>query len=155
MALGKIKTRDGWADFGPVLSRHLQIPWGLTDRGTGTVYYLTAHSGPPERLALNTTHALPGTVVPKIYPAFDEPFVPGPEGTIIRIFVRDARLGFEEWNTNIHSGMRLLATHPTYWQTIRYEFVLPTGFFFSAVNDPNTTLDNPAFETDPYFGRLF
>lgn len=97
---------------------------------------------------------MPRAVVPRVYAAGDEPFVPLPNGTVIRIFVRDGRLGFEEVNIHIHSGHRLIGTQIADWQGVRYEFILPAGFFFSALNAPGTHLDNPAFETDPYLGRL-
>lgn len=33
-----------YTDLGPSLSRHIMMPFGMTDRGTGIVYYLTAGS---------------------------------------------------------------------------------------------------------------
>lgn len=126
-------------NLGRTISRHAQIPWGVRDRADGTVWYITASTTDgTQRIALNTSPPLPGVTIPRIYPAYSEPFL---EGADVRLFVRSGALGFEAQEPHLYCGARLAAARISDPFTTRYELKAPAGF------DP--TRHALAFETNP------
>lgn len=109
---------QGYLDMGTCLSRFVkEVPWGLTDRDDGTVYYVTASTG-EERVALNTQQPAGGPVVAKVFPAGEEPFL---KDLNVRIFVRGGRLGYEPVTDYIYGGPRWLLLSVADPFTVRYE----------------------------------
>lgn len=140
------RTREGYTDLGTSLSRHLQVPVGLTDRADGTVYYLFAsNSGGVDRLGWSTVPPAGGLVTPRVFPVGEEPLLDGEQ---VRVFVRGGRMGFEDAATaHIYSNRRIMAHHLTQWFVTRFELILPEGRP-PAPEDPDLP-DRLAFETAP------
>lgn len=132
-------------DMGRPLSRLSQVPFGLTDRDTGEVWYFagsTTDPGAPfaqnPRLSWNSSPPGGGLFRPTVHAAFSEPVM---ADTRLRIFVRGGRLGFETVNTHVYDGPRWTAPHIQTWYSVRYELKVPTGGM--------PTPPRLAFETQP------
>ena len=97
------------------------ITFGLTDRATGTVYYIVAKDG---NLALSAkpqrrAHTL-------VFPAKKGPLL---GATNVRLLVRDGRLGYEVVAPDPHpSTLPPLAPYDALHARVNYRLKLPVGF---------------------------
>lgn len=92
---GRPEMRYGYTDMGPIQIPGLPMTMGLTDRGTGTVYYLTHTTSEPGPdgdgfISLSTSPPSGPTVV---YGAYEGPIFD--TNPTLRLLVRDTRIGYE------------------------------------------------------------
>lgn len=86
----------GYNDLGPTRIPPVQSFFAMVDRGTGTLWYLS-HRSTDNRISINDTFPSAFQALDLFqYGAYDGPYIPSPRrDAILRLFVRDGRLGYE------------------------------------------------------------
>lgn len=129
-----------FAKLGPGIGRLLQVPIGLTDRDTGTVWYLYAApqavvAEPPwtgkDRIGISTVPPDSGLTRPRTFAPYSEPHL-GDTG--VRLIVRGGRLGYDSGPGDgaLYAGARCVFKGLTGPFSTRYELKAGVGFTFGA-----------------------
>lgn len=119
MRLFPLKQRGGYTDLGAfpyTIQPHAVV---LTDRGTGTKWWVTYNltvSYPDGQGLISITDAKPPQIMDAVtYPAGEEPYFIGTAG-VSRLIVRGGYLGVDEtppaFSTSDQSNMKLYSTLP-------------------------------------------